>query len=49
MLYSITEKAAQINLIVQPTLENFLNGNAPARKVMDDMNQQVNNQLKYTG
>jgi hypothetical protein len=32
---------------VQPTLENFLNGNEPAPKVMRDMNTQVNNQLKY--
>jgi multiple sugar transport system substrate-binding protein len=47
VLYPITEKAAQINLIVQPTLEDFLNGNEPAEKVMRDMNQQVNNQLKY--
>jgi multiple sugar transport system substrate-binding protein len=48
VLYPITEKAAQINLIVQPTLENFLNGNEPALKVMRDMNTQVNNQLKYS-
>jgi multiple sugar transport system substrate-binding protein len=48
VLYPITQKAAQINLIVQPTLEEFLNGNAPAAKVMRDMNTQVNNQLEYT-
>jgi multiple sugar transport system substrate-binding protein len=47
VLYPITTKAAQINLIVQPTLENFLNGNEPAEKVVRDMNTQVNNQLKY--
>jgi multiple sugar transport system substrate-binding protein len=47
VLYPITEKAAQINLIVQPTLEEFLNGNQPAQKVMRDMNTQVNNQLEY--
>jgi multiple sugar transport system substrate-binding protein len=48
VLYPITEKAAQINLIVQPTLEEFLNGNAPAEQVMRNMNTQVNNQLEYT-
>ena len=48
VLYPITEKAAQINLIVQPTLEEFLNGNEPALKVMRDMNAQVNNQLAYS-
>jgi multiple sugar transport system substrate-binding protein len=47
VLYPITIKAAQINLIVQPTLENFLNGNEPAAKVLPDMNQQANNQLKF--
>ena len=47
VLYPITVKAAQINLIVQPTLENFLNGNDPAAKVLPDMNHQANNQLKY--
>jgi multiple sugar transport system substrate-binding protein len=46
-LYPITDKAPQINLIVQPTLEEFLNGNDDAETVLKDMNQQVNNQLKY--
>jgi multiple sugar transport system substrate-binding protein len=47
VLYPITDKAPQINLIVQPTLEEFLNGNEDAGKVMKDMNTQVNNQLEY--
>ena len=46
ILYPITEKAPQINLIVQPTLEQFLNGDEDAAQVMKDMNRQVNNQLK---
>jgi len=47
VLYPITDKAPQINLIVQPTLEEFLNGNEDATKVFEDMNAQVNNQLKF--
>jgi multiple sugar transport system substrate-binding protein len=47
ILYPITDKAPQINLIVQPTLEDFLNGNDDAAKVMKNMNRQVNNQLEY--
>jgi multiple sugar transport system substrate-binding protein len=47
VLYPITEKAPQINLIVQPTLEEFLNGDEDAAKVMKDMNTQVNNQLEF--
>jgi multiple sugar transport system substrate-binding protein len=47
VLYPITDKAPQINLIVQPTLEEFLNGNEPASEVLAKMNDQVNNQLKY--
>ena len=47
VLYPITDKAPQINLIVQPTLEEFLNGNEDAAKVFKDMNAQVNNQLKF--
>jgi multiple sugar transport system substrate-binding protein len=47
VLYPITDKAPQINLIVQPTLEDFLNGDEDAAKVMKDMNAQVNNQLQY--
>ena len=49
VLYPITDKAPQINLIVQPTLEEFLNGDEDAAKVMKDMNEQVNNQLQFAG
>jgi multiple sugar transport system substrate-binding protein len=47
VLYPITDKAPQINLIVQPTLEEFLNGNEDATSVFKKMNDQVNNQLKF--
>jgi len=47
VLYPITDKAAQINLIVQPTLEEFLNGDDDAATVFKKMNDQVNNQLKF--
>ena len=47
VLYPITDKAPQINLIVQPTLEEFLNGDEDAAKVFKDMNDQVNNQLEF--
>jgi multiple sugar transport system substrate-binding protein len=47
VLYPITDKAPQINLIVQPTLEQFLNGDEDATKVFKKMNDQVNNQLKF--
>jgi multiple sugar transport system substrate-binding protein len=47
VLYPITDKAPQINLIVQPTLEEFLNGTKPASEVFPKMNDQVNSQLKY--
>ena len=49
VLYPITDKAPQINLIVQPTLEEFLNGDEDAAKVLKDMNEQVNNQLQFSG
>jgi multiple sugar transport system substrate-binding protein len=48
VLYPITDKAPQINLIVQPTLEEFLNGTKPASEVFPKMNDQVNAQLKYS-
>jgi multiple sugar transport system substrate-binding protein len=48
VLYPITDKAPQINLIVQPTLESFLNGDKDAAKVAKEMNGQVNNLLKYS-
>jgi multiple sugar transport system substrate-binding protein len=47
VLYPITDKAPQINLIVQPTLEEFLNGDDDAATVFKKMNDQVNNQLKF--
>jgi multiple sugar transport system substrate-binding protein len=47
VLYPITDKAPQINLIVQPTLEKVLIGDSDAAKTVKDMNTQVNNQLKY--
>jgi multiple sugar transport system substrate-binding protein len=47
VLYPITDKAPQINLVVQPKLEEFLTGDEDAAKVMTDMNDQVNNLLKY--
>jgi multiple sugar transport system substrate-binding protein len=48
VLYPITDKAPQINLIVQPTLEEFLNGTKRASEVFPKMNDQVNAQLKYS-
>jgi multiple sugar transport system substrate-binding protein len=47
VLYPITDKAPQINLIVQPTLEEIFNGDDDPAAVLEDMNTQVNNQLKY--
>ncbi len=47
VLYPITDKAPQINLVVQPKLEEFLTGDEDAAKVMKDMNEQVNNVLEY--
>lgn len=49
VLYPITDKAPQINLIVQPTLEQFLNGDEDPAKVFKEMNEQVNNQLQFAG
>ena len=48
VLFPITDKAPQINLIVQPTLEKILLGSEddPA-KALKDMNTQVNNVLKF--
>jgi multiple sugar transport system substrate-binding protein len=47
LLYPITDKAPQINLIVQPTLENVLLGSVSAKEAIPKMNDQVNNQLKF--
>jgi multiple sugar transport system substrate-binding protein len=49
VLYPITDKAPQINLIVQPTLEEFLNGDDDAKDVFARMNRQVNSQLEFAG
>jgi multiple sugar transport system substrate-binding protein len=48
VLFPITDKAPQINLIVQPTLEKILLGSEddPA-KALKDMNSQVNNVLEF--
>ena len=50
VLFPITDKAPQINLIVQPTLEKILIGSEkdPA-KAIKDMNTQVNNLLEFSG
>jgi multiple sugar transport system substrate-binding protein len=50
VLFPITDKAPQINLIVQPTLEKILIGSEkdPA-KALKDMNSQVNNLLEFAG
>jgi multiple sugar transport system substrate-binding protein len=47
VLYPITDKAPQINLIVQPTLEKFLNGDMEAGPLLKDMTDQVNSQLEF--
>jgi len=46
VLYPITDKAPQINLIVQPTIETLLLGNDDIRSTLKDMNNQVNNTLE---
>ena len=47
ILYPITDKAPQINLVVQPTLEKVLLGDDDPAKTIVKMNDQVNNVLKY--
>lgn len=47
VLYPISDKAAQINLIVQPKLEEFMTGDQDAAKLMKDINTQVNNVLEH--
>ena len=47
ILYPITDKAAQVNLVVQPTIENILIGKDKAEDALPKMNDQVNNLLKY--
>ena len=47
ILYPITEKAAQVNLVVQPTIEKILIGKDKAEEALPKMNDQVNNLLKF--
>jgi multiple sugar transport system substrate-binding protein len=47
LLYPITDKAPQINLLMQPTIEKILLGSAQAREVLPEVNDQVNNLLKF--
>jgi multiple sugar transport system substrate-binding protein len=47
VLYPITEKAPQINLIVQPTIEKILIGSEDTGSTLADMNEQVNNILEF--
>ncbi|HWT26281.1 MAG TPA: sugar ABC transporter substrate-binding protein [Solirubrobacteraceae bacterium] len=46
-LYPITDKAPQINLIVQPTMEKILIG-SESPEALKDMNSQVNNLLEFS-
>jgi multiple sugar transport system substrate-binding protein len=47
ILYPITDKAPQINLIVQPTIEKILIGGVDPATTLKTMNEQVNNQLEF--
>jgi multiple sugar transport system substrate-binding protein len=47
-LYPITDKAPQINLIVQPTMEKILIGSEDAESGLKAMNEQVNNILEFS-
>jgi multiple sugar transport system substrate-binding protein len=47
ILYPITDKAPQINLIVQPTIEKILIGSEDP-EVLKDINGQVNNLLEFS-
>jgi multiple sugar transport system substrate-binding protein len=47
LLYPITTKAPQINLIVQPTIEKVLLGSEPAAEALPEMNDQVNDLLEF--
>ena len=46
-LYPITDKAPQINLIVQPTMEKIMIGSEDP-SALKDMNGQVNNLLEFS-
>ncbi|MGH2945973.1 MAG: ABC transporter substrate-binding protein [Solirubrobacteraceae bacterium] len=47
LLYPITAKAPQINLLVQPTIERILLGSVEPAEALMDMNDDVNAQLEY--
>jgi multiple sugar transport system substrate-binding protein len=47
LLYPITDKAPQIDLLVQPTIEKVLIGDETAAEAMPKVNDEVNNLLKY--
>jgi multiple sugar transport system substrate-binding protein len=47
VLYPITAKAPQINLIVQPTIEKILIGDEDPADALEEMNEQVNNVLEF--
>jgi multiple sugar transport system substrate-binding protein len=47
VLYPITAKSAQINLVVQPTMEKILLGDEDVASALKTMNGQVNNLLKF--
>jgi multiple sugar transport system substrate-binding protein len=46
-LYPITEKAAQINLLVGPIMEKILIGTQDPGEGLRDANEQVNNLLEF--
>ncbi len=47
LLYPITDKAPQINLLVQPTIERILLGSVDPAEALKEMNEDVNAQLEY--
>jgi multiple sugar transport system substrate-binding protein len=47
LLYPITDKAAQVNLLVGPTMEKVLIGDADPAEALTEVNGQVNDLLAY--
>jgi multiple sugar transport system substrate-binding protein len=47
LLYPITDKAAQVNLLVGPTMEKVLIGDADPAEALAEVNGQVNDLLAY--
>jgi ABC-type glycerol-3-phosphate transport system substrate-binding protein len=47
MLYPITNKAAQIQLLVGPVMERILLGQADPAKALNSVNDDVNKLLKH--